>query len=151
MTGPIADEEAEPGGMVAEVHDEVAGLLRRPRPVGMRGQAQDVPVAVATSSANKISRHSVTTQSRWKKSTASMLAAWVRRKLAPADVGVPDRCRWDAGAPEDPADRRGADAVAELEQLALHPAIPQLGFSVAMRTTSAAIASLTGGRPDRFG
>ena len=28
---------------------------------------------------------------------------------------------------------------------------PQLGFSVAMRTTSAAIASLIGGRPDRLG
>ena len=42
LSGPIADEEPEPGGIVAEVDDEVAGLLRRPRSVGMRGHAQDV-------------------------------------------------------------------------------------------------------------
>jgi hypothetical protein len=30
LSGPIADEEPEPGDMVAEVHDEVAGLLGGP-------------------------------------------------------------------------------------------------------------------------
>src|SRR3954447_12470745 len=34
-------------GTRAEVHDEVAGLLGGPRPVGVRGDAQDVQVAVA--------------------------------------------------------------------------------------------------------
>jgi hypothetical protein len=33
--------------MVAEVHDEVAGLLCRPRPVGMGGHTQHVQVAIA--------------------------------------------------------------------------------------------------------
>jgi hypothetical protein len=33
--------------MFAEVHDEVAGLLGSPRPVGMRGHAQDMHIAVA--------------------------------------------------------------------------------------------------------
>ena len=33
--------------MLAEVHDEVAGLLRGPGPVGMPGHAQDMEVAVA--------------------------------------------------------------------------------------------------------
>jgi hypothetical protein len=42
LTGPIADEEPEPCGTIAEVHYEVAGLLRGPGPVGMRGHAQDM-------------------------------------------------------------------------------------------------------------
>src|SRR3954471_5486964 len=50
--------------LFVEVHDEVAGLLGGPRPVGVRGHAQDVQVAVADL---------VTAQSTWKKSTASML------------------------------------------------------------------------------
>ena len=37
LTGPIADEEPKPGGMVAEIHQQVAGLLRGPRPIGMCG------------------------------------------------------------------------------------------------------------------
>jgi hypothetical protein len=42
LPGAIADEEPELGGMVAEVHDEVTGLLGGPRSVGMCGHAQDV-------------------------------------------------------------------------------------------------------------
>jgi len=45
------------------------------------------------------------------------------QELPPAGVGVP-RWRWrDAVALQDPADRRGADAMAELEQLALDPLV----------------------------
>ena len=47
LAGAVADEEPEPRGVLAEVHDEVAGLLGGPGPVGMRGHAQDVQVAVA--------------------------------------------------------------------------------------------------------
>ena len=47
LSGAVADEEPEPGGAVAEIHDEVAGLLGGPGPVGMSGHAQDVQVAVA--------------------------------------------------------------------------------------------------------
>ena len=47
LSGPVADEEPKPGGVVAEVHHEVAGLLGRPGPVGMRGHAENVQVAVA--------------------------------------------------------------------------------------------------------
>jgi hypothetical protein len=39
----------------------------------------------------------------------------------PAGVGGARRSRWDAVAPQDPPDRRGADAVTESEQLALDP------------------------------
>jgi len=47
LSGAVADEEPESGGMVAEVHDEVAGLLGGPGSVGMCGHAQHVQVAVA--------------------------------------------------------------------------------------------------------
>jgi hypothetical protein len=37
LPGPVADEEPKPGDLVAEVHDKVAGLLGRPRAVGIVG------------------------------------------------------------------------------------------------------------------
>src|SRR3954447_2706958 len=46
LPGPITDEEPEPRYLFAQVHDEVAGLLRGPRSVRVRGHAQDVQVAV---------------------------------------------------------------------------------------------------------
>jgi hypothetical protein len=42
LPGPIADQEPETGGTSAEIHQQVAGLLRGPRSVGMPGHAQDV-------------------------------------------------------------------------------------------------------------
>jgi hypothetical protein len=53
-----------------------------------------------------------------------MLVAWVRRNCRQLGVGVPQRRRWDPVALKDPSDRRGADTVAELEQLALEPQVP---------------------------
>ena len=47
--------------------------------------------------------------------------AWVRRNCRQLVSVCRDRRRWDAVALQDPPDRRGADAVAELEQLALDP------------------------------
>jgi hypothetical protein len=47
LSGPIADEEPEPGDLLADFHDEVAGLLGGPGAVRVRGHAQDVQVAVA--------------------------------------------------------------------------------------------------------
>jgi hypothetical protein len=41
--------------------------------------------------------------------------------------------------------------VADLEQLTLDPLVSQPLFSVANRSMSAAISTLTGGRPVRFG
>ena len=35
LSGPVADEESEAGDVFAEVHDEVAGLLGGPGPVGV--------------------------------------------------------------------------------------------------------------------
>src|SRR4051812_46242730 len=49
-----------------------------------------------------------------------MLVAWVRRNWRQL---VPGWCRWDAAAAQDPADRRGADAMTEFEQLTLDSAV----------------------------
>jgi hypothetical protein len=69
------------------------------------------------------------------------------QELAPRRVGVALRRRGNPLGLQDPADRGGADPVAELEQLALDPPDPQLLFSVARRSMSAAVSALTGGRP----
>jgi hypothetical protein len=42
LAGPIADEEPDPRGAFAEVHQEVAGVLGGPRSVGVPGHAQGV-------------------------------------------------------------------------------------------------------------
>src|SRR4051812_42102668 len=47
LAGAITNEELKPGGAVAEAHDEVAGLLGGPGPVGISGHAEDVQVAVS--------------------------------------------------------------------------------------------------------
>jgi hypothetical protein len=73
------------------------------------------------------------------------------QELPPTGVAVPRRRRWDPVTLQDPPDRRGTDAVAELEQLALEPRVPQRGFSRAIRTTKATRTSSIGGRPARFG
>jgi hypothetical protein len=44
LPGPVADQEPEVGGAVAEVHYEVAGLLGGPPAVGMGGDPEDVYV-----------------------------------------------------------------------------------------------------------
>jgi hypothetical protein len=47
LTGPVADEESDPSDVLPEIHDEVAGLLRAPGPVGMSGPARHTQVVVA--------------------------------------------------------------------------------------------------------
>src|SRR6185437_4510384 len=117
-----ADEEPEPGGAFAEVHEEVAGLLGGPGSVGMCGHAQDVEVAVADL---EYEQHVEPPQGERAvdveevdREHAGGLGA---QELSPGGVGVPHRRGWDAVTLEDPTDGRGADAVAELEQLALDP------------------------------
>jgi hypothetical protein len=45
LPGAVADEEPEACGAVAEVHQEVADLLGRPRAIGVRGDPKDMHVA----------------------------------------------------------------------------------------------------------
>jgi hypothetical protein len=72
------------------------------------------------------------------------------QELPPCGVGAPNRCRWDPVALQDPPNRRGAPT--RWPSSSSSPRIrwyPQRGFSVAIRTTSAATMSSIGGRPGR--
>src|SRR5215831_13534392 len=68
-------------------------------------------------------RRRVTAQSTWKKPVASIVDAWVRRNVR--QLASVCRC-GDGGTfrtPENPADRRCADPVAELKQFTLDPLV----------------------------
>jgi hypothetical protein len=53
----------------------------------------------------------------------------------------------DPGGMQDLPDRRGSDRVAEPDEFAVHPPVPQAGLSIAMRITSLRIVAGVGGRP----
>jgi len=76
LPGAVADQEAETGGAFPEVYQEVADLLHGPGAVRMGGDPEDMNVAEPTSMTNwQYRRCSVSAQSTWKKSVASMVAA----------------------------------------------------------------------------
>jgi len=120
----VADEEPEPSGVLAEVHQQVAGLLGSPGSVGMGGHAQHVQGAVADLEHEQHvqppqGERAVDVEEVHREHAGGLGT----QELPPTDVGVPHRRRWDPVALQDPPDRRGADAVAELEQLALQPLV----------------------------
>ena len=152
LPGSVADEEPIPGSAVAEVHDEVAGLLGGPGPVRMCGHAEDVEIAIADLDHEQhVEAAQWSAQSTWKKSTASMLVAWVCRNCRQL-VSV---CRTGAGGMRWRCRiRRIVEAPTRWPSLSNSPWIlkyPQRGFSCAIRTTKAATTSSSGGRPVRFG
>ena len=53
LAGPVADEEAECGGMVVEVHQQVPGLLGGPGSGWLAGRPEDVHVARLSTSRTK--------------------------------------------------------------------------------------------------
>jgi hypothetical protein len=122
LTGPIADEEL--GNTLAEVHDEVAGLLGGPGSVGIAGHAQHVQVAVVDLEGEQdvepLQCHRAVDVEEVHGQHRRGLGA---QELAPAGVGVSRRRRRGPVAAQDPTDRRGADGVAEFEQFALDPAV----------------------------
>ena len=90
-------------------------------------------------------------ESTWKKSTASMLAAWVRRncrQLLSVRRDGAGGMRWRLRI------RRIVEAPTRWPSLSSSPwslMYPQRGFSRAIRTTKAARTSSIGGRPARWG
>jgi len=64
LPGPVADQEPEARSPVTEIHQEIADLLRGPRPIRVRGHPEDVHVAGADFITNRqYKRRSVTAQS----------------------------------------------------------------------------------------
>jgi hypothetical protein len=153
LPGPVADQGPEVRSAITEIHQEVPGLLRGPRSVRVRGDPEDMHVA----GTDLDHEQAVQTAECYRAVHVEEIGREHRRglgvqELAPRRVGVALRHRGNPQGPEDPADRGGADPVAEPEQLALDPLVyPRLLFSVARRSMSAAISALTGGRPVRFG
>ena len=70
------------------------------------------------------------------------------QELLPGRAGTA-WCWVDPGSMQDLPYRRCCDRMAELDEFALHPAVPQAGVSVAMRTTSLRIMAVVDGRPGR--
>ena len=109
--------------MFAEVCHEVAGLLRGPGPVGVHRHAQHVQVAIADLECDQDVEPPQCCRAVHVEEVDGQHAGGLgAQELPPTGVGMPGRCRWDPVALEDPSDRRGADAVAEFEQLAVDPA-----------------------------
>ena len=125
LPGPVADQEPEVRGPVTEVHQEIPDLLRGPRRVRVRGDPQDVHVAVADlhheQAVQALEGHRAV---HVKEVDGKHRRGLRAEELPPARIGAPPRSRRDPQRPEDPADRGRADPVAELEQLALDPLVP---------------------------
>ena len=119
----------------------------------MRGHAEDVHVAGADLEHEQAvdRRWSVTAQSTWKKSTASMVAAWVRRNCRQV-VSV---CRIGAGGIfSDLRIRRIVEALTRWPSLSSSPWIrwyPQSRVLGRHPLDQRGDLVATGGRPVRFG
>jgi hypothetical protein len=125
LPGPVTDEDLELLGPVAKIHEQVAGLLGGPRPVRVGGDAEDVHVAAA----DLEHEEHVQALQRQRAVHVEEVAGEHGGRLggqepSPGGVVTPHRCRWNAEAFEDAADRRCADPIAETEQFTLEPLVP---------------------------
>ena len=89
--------------------------------VANRGMARLPPEPGALTAAQQVT--STRVESTWEEVDREHAGGLDAQELPPVGVGVSQRRRWDAVALQDPPDRRGADAVAELEQLTLDPRV----------------------------
>ena len=125
LPGPVADQEPEACGAVAEIHQEIADLLGGPRPVRGRGDPGDVDVAAAgfhdEQAMQALESHRAV---HVEEVDGKHRRGLHMQELPPGGVGVPPRCRRNIQVLEDPPDRRCANAVTELEKLAPDPLIP---------------------------
>ena len=145
----VPDQEPEGAGALAEVHQEVAGLLRRPRAVRVGGDAEQVHAAGAVLDDEQGSTGAAgSAVSTWKKSAARIAAGLGGRNCR--QVGPGRR-----GAGSIPASCRichTVEAAIGWPSLTSSPCTrrcPHAGFSVAIRITSFRIAAGVDGRPGR--
>jgi hypothetical protein len=150
LSAPVADEEAERGDPLTQVHEQVAGGLGRPGCGRMGGHSEQVHPAgaelhdeqdIEAAQCDGLNSEEIGGQqpcglSTEEGSPSGVCSAW---------------CRVEAGGSQDPADRARAQAMSQPEQFALDTAVAQDGFSLARRSTRARISSRTGGRPGRWG
>ena len=117
---PVADQEPEIPGAIAEIHQEIPDLLRGPRPVRVRGHSQNMHIPGADldheQAIQALQGHRAVHMEEVGREHGRGLRA---QELPPGRVGTPLGRRGNLQRLEDPADRRCADPVAELEQLTL--------------------------------
>jgi hypothetical protein len=116
LPASIPDQEPEPVGPLAQVHEQVAGLLQRPRRVRVSRDTQDVDVAGA------YLQHEEDVQALQGEGAVDVeeVAREYGRglrlqELAPRGVVTAHRYRRYAGPVEDPPDRGRPDVMAEAE------------------------------------
>jgi len=116
LPGAVADEEPEVRGPVTKIHQEVAGLLGGPRPAGMRGDPEDVHIPALDldneQAVQALQRQRAVDVEEIGGEHGPGLSA---QELPLCRVGMSFWRGRYAQCPEDPADRGGADPVAELE------------------------------------
>jgi hypothetical protein len=119
-----SEQELDRGGLVADVHHEVAGGLSGPRPVGCAVTpsrcAQREPCSTAIIAVNRLS-NTVSTCTKSTARTALACALRTGARLGPR----PPRCRIEASVVQDLRHRGGGDAMTEPDQLTLHTDVPR--------------------------
>ena len=120
LAGPVANEESELSGSIAEIHEKIADLLSGPFSVGVRGHPEDVHVAAADFQHEE----DIDPLERQRAVHMEEIHGQHRRglrpqKMPPGRIGVSGWCWRYPLAFENPPDRRCADTMTELEQFAL--------------------------------
>jgi hypothetical protein len=113
LPGPVAGQEPEARGAVAEIHQEIADLLGGPGPVRVRGDSGNVHVA----GAGLDDEQAIQAPGRHGAVHGEEVGGTHRRglrvqELPPRGVGPPLRSWGDLQGFEHAADRRRADPVA---------------------------------------
>ena len=122
----VPDQELHRGYSLAQVHQEVASGLRRPRAVRVRGDAGQVSPAGAVlddhQRVDTAEQHGVHMDEVDRED-----AAGLGDQEMPPGRASPPRRGIDPGVMQDLPDRGGGDRVAEPDHLALHPPVPPRG------------------------
>ena len=119
LARPVPDQELDRGRALAQVHQEVAGCLRGPRAVGVRGDAGQVSPAGAVldhdQRVDAPQQHGVHVDEVGGDDAAGLGG----QELLPGRAGAAGRGTDPRGV-QDLPDRGGGDPVAEPEQLTLN-------------------------------
>src|ERR1019366_406232 len=119
----VPDEEAERAGPVAEVHEEVAGLLRGPGAVRVGGHSEDVHVPGAHLHHEQHVQAPEEDRVDMEEVAGQQPVCLCAQERPPGGVQTAG-CRPVAPGAQDPPHGRLADLVPEPGQLAVHPAVP---------------------------
>ena len=124
---PVADQIAEPGDTVAEVHHQVPGALGHPGAVRAGGYPeQPDPPAGKLDDEQEVQ---LVQQHRFDVGeVAGQDALCLGRQELPPVLPSSPRSRVDAGAAQDQPDRRRSDPMAEPDQLAMDPPVTPAGI-----------------------